>query len=79
MFFSLSLSLSAPPLYSLQNPKPPEMTICLWRAAIKIGEKRCCLDLTVDLPCLESSCKTRGKKRVSGFMGSRLSKSVKSF
>jgi len=23
MFFSLSLSLSAPPLYSLQNPKPP--------------------------------------------------------
>jgi len=42
MFFSLSLS--APPLYSQQNPKPPQMTICLWRAAIKRGEKRYCLD-----------------------------------
>jgi hypothetical protein len=47
----------------------------LWRAAIKIGEKRCCLDLTVVLPCLESSCKTREKKKgVSGFVGSRSSK-----
>jgi hypothetical protein len=53
------------------------MTICLRRAAIKIGEKRCCLDLIVVLPYLESSCKTRGKKRVSDFVGSRLSKSVK--
>jgi len=35
----------------------------------------CCLDLIVALPCLESSWKTRGKKTgVSGFMGSRLSK-----
>jgi len=38
------------------------MTICLWRAAIKIGEKRCCLDLTVALPCLESSARP-GKKK----------------
>jgi len=67
MFFSLSLS--APPLYSQQNPKPPQMTICLWRAAIKRGEKRCCLDLTVALPFLESSCKTREKKRGFGFCG----------
>jgi len=55
-------SLCAPPLYSLQNPKPSQMTICLWRAAIKIGEKRCCLDLTVALPCLESSARP-GKKK----------------
>jgi len=74
LVLSLSLPLCAPPLYSLQNPKPPQMTICLWRATIKIGEKRCCLDLIVALPCLESSCKTRGKKWVSGFVGSRLSK-----
>ncbi|KAJ6907249.1 hypothetical protein NC651_017826 [Populus alba x Populus x berolinensis] len=64
----LPLSLSAPPLYSLQNPKPPQMTI-----SIKRGEKRCCLDLTFALPCLAWNLPARpGKKGVSGFVGSRL-------
>ncbi|KAJ6929946.1 hypothetical protein NC652_013725 [Populus alba x Populus x berolinensis] len=31
--------------------------------------KRCGLDLTSALACLESSCKTRKRKAVSGFVG----------
>jgi len=56
-----SLSLSAPPLYSQQNPKPPQMTICLWRAAIKRGEKRCCLDSCFAFPGI--FLQDQGKKK----------------
>jgi len=48
------------------------MTICLWRAAIKRGEKRCCLDLTFALLCFALPgifLQDQGKKKGFGFCG----------